>query len=68
MNNKPIETVEDLIERLKAYPLDTEVSHLTRNGNNKIIGDLYITETHPIGSRETEDILLLAFSDSLNNS
>ena len=60
---KTIETVGELIKVLEKYPKDTEVCHLTGDRNTaKEIKNLFIYETHPIGSRDMEDELRIAFS------
>jgi hypothetical protein len=66
MNNKrPILTIAQLIEELKKYSLDTGVSHLVGNqSTSKEISDLYLVETNPIGDRDTEEKLLLVFSNN----
>jgi len=68
MKTTPIKTVKELIDVLKQYPEDAEVCHLIGDKHtSKTISDgLYIAETHPIGGRDVEDILLLAFSNNLN--
>jgi hypothetical protein len=67
MNKKPIETVAELIAELEKYPGDTEISHLTGNSKtSKEISSLYIAKTHPLGDRDAEDMLLLAFANNPN--
>ena len=61
--SKSVHTVEELINLLKKYPKDTELCHLTGNRNtSKTQTNLFICETHPAGSRDMEDVLMLAFS------
>ena len=68
MSKKSIQTVAELISELRKYPADTEISHMSCNKeNSKTISDLIIVETHPIGDRDTEEILLLAFSCNPNS-
>jgi hypothetical protein len=65
MEGKEINTVEELINFLKQYPLDTEIFHLT--GDKKTMKEshgLYVLETHPIGDRDTEEIITLSFANN----
>ncbi len=65
MENKEIGTVTELIEKLKNYPGETPVSHLTGSkGAVKSISGLFLLETNPIGDRDTEDMLLLTFANT----
>lgn len=67
MKGHKINTVEELINFLKKYPLETEVLHLTGNENTmKESTNLYILETHPIGDRDTEEIITLSFANNSN--
>lgn len=59
----PIHTVEELIDALKKYPKDTGVFHLTGNKDTAKEGkNLFLVETHPIGDRDSEDILIVGMS------
>lgn len=67
MKGKYVNTVKELIEILKNYPEDTEVNHLTGNKKTgKEIRELYLIETHPIGDRDSEDIIDLSFANNEN--
>jgi hypothetical protein len=54
-----METVRDLINQLKKYDLDTPISggYIDNKSMNHL--DLVIKESHPLGSREFENDLLL---------
>lgn len=65
MKAKEINTVEELINFLKKYPLNTEISYLT--GDKKTMKEshsLYVLETHPIGDRDNEEIITLSFANN----
>ncbi len=65
MENKKINTVTELIEKLKKYPGETPISHLTGGKEaGKSISDLFLLETNPIGDRDTEDLLMLTFANT----
>jgi len=65
MNSKSIDTVGELIEKLKKYPSNTEIGHLTGDKNNiKYTKELYLIETNQIGDRDTEEELLLVFANN----
>lgn len=56
-NGKEVANVGDLKSILEKYPDDTGLAARTGNA----ITDLYISITHPIGDRDTEEQILLIF-------